>query len=145
VPAVTNKAPDLIKAGGIPCLRYHLGARKNWIRLDVPNDRRPGHRRSGLIAREDGGEIKAEPVYVHVCNPITETVQDHSAHNWLIGIQSIAGAGVIRVPATVVFKDVVCLVLKAAKAERRAAIITLCGVVEDHVQDYLEYRPGAGL
>src|SRR5215472_7780072 len=101
MPGIADKAADLIEASSVPRLRYHLRAGENWIRLDVPNDGRPGDRHSSFIARQDGSEVKPESIDVHICHPVTKTVEDHAAHDWLVGIEGITSARVIGIAAAV--------------------------------------------
>src|ERR1700758_5294471 len=63
----------------------------------------------------------------------------------MVGVERVPSTGIVGVAAAVTIEDIVSLVFKAAKAERRAGVITLCGMVEDHVQNHFDARTVQGL
>jgi hypothetical protein len=75
---------------------------------------------------------------VHLLHPVPEAVEDHPPHERLVGVEGVAGAGVVGVARGVILQDVVGRVVDAAQAERRPLVVTLRGVVEHHVEDHLE-------
>src|SRR5215471_8319635 len=72
LPAVADKGPHLIEAGGIPCLGDQFGAGEDRIRLDIPEDGRIFQRLAAFVARQDRSEVEAKAVDMHLGNPITE-------------------------------------------------------------------------
>ena len=77
---------------------------------------------------------------MHVLDPVPQTVENHAAHNRLIGVQSIPGATVIRVMRAVGVEDVIDLVCEASEAERRPLAVPLRGMVVDDIEDHLDAR-----
>src|SRR5207302_1233484 len=69
-------------------------------------------------------------------DPIAETVEDHPTHDRLIGIERVSCTSIVGVPAAVAIEKVVSFIRQAAKAERRAGMIALCGMVENYIQDH---------
>ncbi len=62
------------------------------------------------------GEVKAEAVDVHILHPVAEAVHDHPPDDRMVGIECVAGAGVIGIPRPVFFKDVIRIVVDTAEA-----------------------------
>ena len=141
LPTVAHKVAHLVKAGSIPGLGDELGARQQGVRLDVPDHRRTGHHVARGVTREDRGEIEAEAVHMHLGDPVAEAVQNEAADDGMVGIEGVAGAAVVGVAGAVGVEDVVGVVLQAAEAERRSALVALGGVVEDNVEDDFQGRP----
>ena len=74
-----------------------------------------------LVARQHRREIEAEPVHVHLRDPVAEAVEDQPPDDRLVGVERVAGAAVVGVAGAVgAVRDVVLLVREAAVAERRA-------------------------
>lgn len=59
----------------------------------------------------------------------------------MVGIQGIAGAGVVGVAFAVLFKDVIGGIVQPAKTQRRSVVATFRGVVEHDVEDHFDARP----
>ena len=112
------------------------------IRLDIPEDRRVGQRTAGLVARQDGREIEAKAVDMHLGDPITQAILDQPAHDRLIGVQCVAAAGVISVTRFVLLEDVVKVIGEAAITQRRPIMAAFRGVIEDHIEDDFDFRHG---
>ena len=55
---------------------------------------------------------------MHLLDPITETVQDHSADDRLIGVERIAGAAVIGI-ARVLVENVISAVVQATRLQEK--------------------------
>ena len=72
---------------------------------------------------------------MHFFDPVTETVHDHSTNHGMIGVERVSGAAVVCVARAIRFKEVIGLVLDAAKAQRRPGFIALRRMVEDDVQE----------
>ena len=75
---------------------------------------------------------------MHVGDPVPEAVEDHAAHDRLIGVQRVAGAAVIGVLRAVLVEDVVDLVRETAEAQGGPRGIPFGGVVVDDVEDHLD-------
>src|SRR5215469_7302607 len=91
LPAVADESPDLIETGGVPGLGDQLGTGEIRIRLDVPRGRGIFERAAAFIPGQDCGEVEAEPVDMHLGNPVAQAVEDHAAHDRLIGVQRVPG------------------------------------------------------
>ncbi len=82
---------------------------------------------------------------MHLGNPIPQAVEDHAAHDRLIGVQSIAGTAVIRIARAVLVEDIVHLIGEPAKTEGGPADVPLGGVVVDDVENHFDSRAMQGL
>ena len=138
LPGVADEAADLIEPRRVPGFRDQLGAGEQGIRLDVHHDRRIGQRIAAFVARENRREIEAEPVDVHLGNPVAEAVLDHPADDRLVGVERVAAARVVGVLRPVVLKDVVELVGQPAITLRRAVRARFRRVVVDDVEDHFD-------
>src|SRR5215813_5788218 len=99
---------------------------------------------AGRIACENRGKVKTKTIHVHLFNPITEAVDDHSANNRMIRVQGISRAAIVRITGPVWLQNVIGVVVDPTKTDSWAALITFCGVIKDNVQDYLDSRPVQG-
>ena len=115
-PGVAYEASHLIKAGRIPCLRNQFGAGEDGIRLDIPENRGRFERATCFVSVENGSEVKAEPIDVHLSDPVSEAVENEAAHDRVVGVQCVTGTAVIGVMRAVLVEDVVHIVGKAAEA-----------------------------
>src|ERR1700722_1027466 len=98
--------------------------------------------RSILIAAEDGGEIEAEAVDVHLAFPTAQAVHHHLAHVPPAEVQGVAGTRVICVRVGWVRRHhVVAGAVEALIAVSWTTVISLAGVVVHHIQ----YDPDACL
>src|SRR5689334_4489248 len=77
---------------------------------------------------------------MHLFDPIAQTIDDHSANDRMIRVQRISRATIVRIVRPVVLQNVISVVVDSTKTESRATIITFCGVIEDHIQNYLDPR-----
>ena len=105
-----------------------------WIRSKKADSRSTSWKlRARALARS------AEPVDVHLLDPVAQRVQDQGQHLGVAGVQGVAGAGVVHVEAPVgVDRPVVGVVVEAPERQRRAHVVALGGVVVDDVQDHLD-------
>ena len=88
-----------------------------------------------------GRQVEAEPVDVHVSDPVPQRVHDQLQHVRMAHQQAVAGAGRVVVVALVAVDEaVVRLVVDAAERDRRTQLVALGGVVIDHVEDDLDVR-----
>ncbi len=90
-------------------------------------------------------QIEAKAVYMHLRDPVTETVHDKHEDIWKEGIESVACAGVVVVVAFVPSDPVIIGIVYPTKGKGRAHVIAFTGVVIDNVQDDLDARLMKGL
>ena len=91
------------------------------------------------LARQRARQIEAEPVDVHLEDPVAQAVHDQLQHARAAHVERVAAAGEVQVVARVVRQQpVVGAVVDAAQRERRAEVVALGGVVVDHVEDDFE-------
>ena len=137
-----REAADLVAAGtAVPRLgdQLHLGEQRILRhRLHEAVVRVEAAR----LAREDGAEVEAEAVDVHVLRPSSAGCR---ATIWMHArvrqIQRVAGAGVVDVIALLVrHQPVVGRVVDALEGQGRAELVAFGGVVEDDVDDHFEAR-----
>src|SRR5262249_24523113 len=119
LPTIAHETPDLVKTGSIPRFCDHLRSREYRIRIDVPDNWRGRQRLSGLIARKNRGKIESKAVNMDRSDPVTQAVQNHPAHDWMIGIERVTRTGVVGISAAVVLEKVICLILQSTKAKCR--------------------------
>ena len=70
---------------------------------------------AGRIARKDRRKIEAEAIDVHLCYPVAQTIQDHPAHDRMIGLEGVAAAGVVGIARPVGVEHVVGGVVQPAE------------------------------
>ncbi len=93
------------------------------------------------LARQSGGEIEAEPVDVHLDDPVAKAVHDELQRVRIPDVETVPRAGDIEIEARIlVLEPVVGGVVDAAKAQRGTEMVALAGVVVDDVEDHLESR-----
>src|SRR5262249_39276798 len=78
---------------------------------------------------------------MHLLNPVTETVQDHTANNGMISVEGVSRAAVISVARAVLFENIVGVVLQTAKTQRGPTVVSFSSVIEDNVENNLDARP----
>src|SRR5687767_1573624 len=91
------------------------------------------------LARQDGAQVEAEAVDVHLLGPVAQAVAHHLDHHRVREIERVAGAGVVDVVALLVrHQAVVRGVVDALEGERWPELVAFGGMVVDHVDDDLE-------
>ncbi len=92
-------------------------------------------------AREGRREVEAEPVDVHLGDPVAERVHDQTQRLRVTDVEGVPRARVVEIEARV-FRDeaVVRPVVDALEAQRRAFVVALGRVVVDDVEDDLDTR-----
>ncbi len=86
---------------------------------------------------QDAGQVEAEAVDAVAHRPVAQAFQDQLADDGVVAVQGIAAAAEIIVIA-IWRQHIVNFVVEALEAEGRPLFVTLRGVVEHHVQDYLD-------
>ncbi len=96
---------------------------------------------AAVLSREGGGQVEAEPVDVHVGDPVPQRVHDQPQAGVVVDVVGVARAGRVQVPRRVGrINPVVGVVVDPAEAQGRAELVTLGCVVVDHVEDHLDPR-----
>ena len=134
-----REAPDLIAAGAaVPGLGDELDLGEHRV-LPAGIEEAAALVEAVVLAREDGAEVEAEAVDVHVLDPVAQAVGDHLQHARVRQVQRVPGAGVVDVVARLVLEQaVVRVVVDALEGEGRAEMVAFGGVVVDDVEDHLE-------
>src|SRR5437667_6677171 len=135
LPAIADKAADLIQAGGVPGLGDQLDIGEDRVGFDVPKDWRRRHRAAFLVARQDRGEIITKAVDMHLAYPIAKAVDNQPTNDRLVRVQSIAAAGIIRVTGFILGQDIIGFVCQASETNGRAVFIAFGSVIIDDVEN----------
>ena len=86
-PAVVGgEAADLIQSAGIPCLGNKLDVAKDGITGKCFQKRWIVHRRTVLIAAENGRKIKSKTIDAITDCPVAQTFQNHLLHDRVIAV-----------------------------------------------------------
>ena len=125
----------LVQAGGVPRLSDQRRLPQDRILGDLFDDGRVRQHRAVLATTQDGGEIEAKAVDVHLRHPIAEDVDDQLPHPGVVAIQRVPAAGVIAVGACVGVDQVVDRIVDAAERMRRPPLVPLRCVIQHDVQD----------
>src|SRR5204862_5656432 len=110
LPAVANKAADLVETRSVPGFGNQLDVCENRIGLDVPENWRRCHRSSVLVSRQDRREIETKAVDMHLGDPISQAVKNQPSDNWLVSVQRVAAAGEIGIPRFIISEDVIVVI-----------------------------------
>ena len=93
------------------------------------------------LARERGGEVEAEPVDVHLGDPVAQRVHDELQRVRVAHVETVAGARVVAVVLRLLLHEaVVRRVVDALEREQGAHVVALGRVVVDDVEDDLDAR-----
>src|SRR5258708_539481 len=106
LPTVANETAHLIQPGGNPRFRNELRAGQRRVRLDIPEDWRIRYHLARRIPRQDGGEIEPDTIHVHLADPITEAVENHTADDRMICVERVAGTAVVRKTRAILLQHV---------------------------------------
>ena len=134
-----REVADLVAAlADVPRLGDQLDLRHDGVLLDEVEERRQlvdGEQ----LAGQRRGEVEAEPVDVHLGDPVAQAVHDQLQHVRVADVEAVAGAREVDVVAgLVVHHPVVGEVVDAAHRQHRAHVVALGGVVVDDVEDHLD-------
>ena len=136
-----REVADLVAAGAdVPGLGDQLHLREDRVLVDdVEEGREPVD--VVQLTRERRGEVEAEPVHVAVDDPVAQRVRDQAQDARVHGVERVARAREVHVPARVVVREpVVRGVVDALEREHRAEVVPLRGVVVDDVEEHLDAR-----
>ena len=98
------------------------------------------------LTRQSGGQVEAEPVDVHLSDPVAQRVHDELENRRRAHEQRVAGTGGVEVVAgRSIDEAVVGAVVDASEGQRGAQVVALGRVVVDHVQDDLDVGLVEGL
>ena len=133
------KIPDLIAAfADVPRLRDQFHLADHGILLNQIEERRQPIDIVQL-ARQRRRQIEAESVDVHLENPVAKAVHDQLQHVGMPHVQRVAGSGVVHVvPAVVCHQAVVRGIVDPLERQHRTEMVSLGGVVVDHVEDHFD-------
>ncbi len=137
-----GEVADLIAAlAQVPRFSDELHLRDDGVLLDDVEER--GEPVDVVeLPRERRRQVEAEPVHVHVQDPVAQAVHDELERAGMGHVERVPAARVVHVVAAVVLHEaVVGGVVDAAERQRRAQVIALGGVVVDHVEDDLDAGP----
>ncbi len=127
----------LVGPGGVPRLGDDLGVPQYRVLVDDLYQGRVAHDVAVLVPSQDRGQVEAEPVDVHVDDPVAEHLEDEFADQGVVAVEGVAAAGEVGVETPVLFKDVVDGIVYPAEGNRRPGLVALGGMVEDNVEDDL--------
>ena len=139
-PARREVADLVATLAEVPWLRDQLDLRDDRILVDdVEEGRQAVH--VVELAGQRRGEVEAEAVHVHVLHPVAKAVHEELERARVRQVQRVAAAGVVAVRAAIVrLEAIVGGIVDAPEAERGSAVVTLRGVVIDHVENDLDAR-----
>ena len=140
-----GEASHLIGAGGIPGFGDQLRVAKDWILGDAFQQRRIGQDVPVAIPPEYGGEVETEAVDMHLHDPVAQRIENQITHDRVRRIDRVSCAREVTIEAFVVVQPVVDRVVDSAKRDRGSEFIAFDRVVEHHIQDHLDIRPGERL
>ena len=93
------------------------------------------------LAAENGAEIEAETVDLHLGRPVAQRIQHHLQHARMRGVDRVSGAGVVDVVARLVrHRAVIGEIVDALERKRRPLLVAFRGMVVDDVQYH--FQPG---
>src|SRR5262249_14493085 len=75
---------------------------------------------------------------MHFFHPVPQTVEDHSAHNGMIGIQSISSTTVIRISRAIILQNVISAVINSAITKCWTVLVALRRVIEYDVENHFD-------
>lgn len=81
----------------------------------------------GVCACQDGGQVKSEPVNVHLCDPVPQAVHNEFAHDWVVAVESVTTATIVVV-LPLRCKHVVNTIVKTPAANSQEQIKALPNV-----------------
>ena len=113
-----RKVADLIAAGpDVPRLGDELDVRERRVLMNDVEERRE------LVdvvqlAREHRREVEPEAVDVHVIHPVAQRIHDELDRARVLHVETVAGAGEVRVEARILLEPVVRAIVDAAQRQR---------------------------
>jgi hypothetical protein len=130
---------DLITTGAdVPGFGDQLHCRQQWVLID-------GFQEAALFgeavdfARQDGAEIEAEAVDMHLPHPVAQAVRHHLDDAGIGQVDCVAGAGVVDVIARLVrHQPIIAGIVDALEGQGRAKLVAFGGVIIDDIEDDLE-------
>src|ERR1700679_2140153 len=77
---------------------------------------------------------------MHLFHPIPEAVENHAPDYRMISIERVSRTAVIGVGRAVRIQNVVDAVLQTPEADGWPQLVSFSGVIEDHIENYLDAR-----
>jgi hypothetical protein len=94
---------------------------------------------AAVLAGQGGREVEAEPVDVHLHQPVAERVHDQLQAECVAGVERVAAAGGVDVEAEVLGVEPVVGGLSTPRWQNVGpGVVALGRVVEHHVEDHVE-------
>ena len=111
-------------------------SRQYRIRSEVFDQWRVRQNLAVFASSEDRSKIEAEPVDLHLRDPVTECVQDQFSDHRMVAVERVPAARVIEIPPVIV-EHVIDGVVDSAEGECRIVrkSASFGRVVEDHIQE----------
>ena len=78
------------------------------------------------VSSKNRGEIKPKSVDVHLLNPVAEAIENELLNDWVIGVDCVSAAGVVRVVPTTGLQVVVVIVVDACGD----VVVVLCELLQ---------------
>src|SRR5215475_15243863 len=145
-PSPRGKTAHLIGTASVPGFRDNFYVAQDGILGNVLEKGSVAEDVPMLISAQNGSEVEAKTVHVHVHHPVTEHAHHKLSYHGMIRVERIAGAGkVLVVLAVVLFEHIEDRVLNASQADRGSGFIPLGRVVQHDIEDYFNARAVKGL
>jgi hypothetical protein len=77
---------------------------------------------------------------MHLLDPVVEAVDDHASYERVSRIEGISAAGVVGIVRSILFEDVICIILKTPEAEGGAQMIAFGGMIINYIE--YDFYPG---
>src|SRR5262249_28451566 len=130
LPAVPDEGPYLVQPGGVPGFGNHLCPGEGRVRLDIQEHRRTGHELAAGIPAQYGGQVKSEPIDMHLVDPVSKAVEDHAPNHRMIPIEGVATTAIVGVARPVALKDVVGSVIYPTEAQCWPVLVAFARMIE---------------
>src|SRR5215472_15768390 len=120
----------------VPGLGQQFRLRDNWILVDDVEERRQAID-FPAFAGQRTGQVKAEPIDVHLHEPVAQAIHDELKNVWIGNIETVAAAGEINITPAVLGKAVTGRIVDTAHGQCGAAMVRLGGVVVNDIENNL--------
>src|SRR5699024_2847473 len=118
----------------VPGLCDQIHTVKNRIIGKALQQRGLIHGGTVLISAKNGRQIKTKTVHMVAEHPVAQAVENHISYHRMITIQSISTSAEIIV-MSVRSQHIINVIVDSFEGKDRAVLISLGGVVKNHIQD----------
>ncbi|MPL70622.1 hypothetical protein SDC9_16381 [bioreactor metagenome] len=139
-PSASGKRTHLVGPAGVPGFGDDLRVPQERLFGDGLDDRRVFQQLPGGIPAQDRAEIEAEAIDVHLDHPVAQAVLNEAAHDRVVAVEGVAAAGIVFVPALIRVEHIINRIVQAPERECGTEFVALGGMIEDHVENYLDAR-----